>query len=87
MIRNCLINIQDYVRADYIYGPAISLLKVGTKCHITPAKRVPRITLTTETFLHHKKIELYFYFYYMNGMPFIHKNSLNITFLTAEIVF
>ena len=63
MILNFLINLEDYVRSNHIYGPAIPLLQEGIKRHRNPAKRVPRVPLPTDILLHHKSIEIYFDFY------------------------
>ena len=84
MIFNCPLNPEDSVRDNHVYVPVIPLLQRGTKRRRNPAKRAPRVPLPTDILLRHKKIELYFYFLYMNGMPFLHTKSSNITFLTAE---
>ena len=83
MIHNCLINTEDYIRVDHIYGPARPLLQGGMKLRRNPAERVPRFPLPTDIFLYHNNIELYFDFF-MNGIPFPHTIVSKIALLAAE---
>ena len=81
-MRNFPLTTENSVRADHIYGIAIPLIQGGMKCYRDPAVKVPKNTLTADISLHHKDIELCMDFY-INGMPFLHKNS-NTNFLTEE---
>ena len=74
MIRNWRLHPEYSVRADHIYGPAISIIQWGIKHHRKPAKRLPRVSPPTDISLHHKNIELYVDFLNMNGMFFLHKS-------------
>ena len=62
MIHTYLLNPEDSVKADHIYGPYRPLLQGGTKCCRNTDKKVPIILLPTDISLHHKNIELYFDF-------------------------
>ena len=74
---------EDSVRADHIYGIAIPLIQGGMKCYRDPAVKVPKNPLPADISLHHKDIELCIDFY-INGMPFLHKQLPNTTFLASE---
>ena len=82
MIRNCPLNTKDFVRVDRIYRPAKPLLQGGIKRRRKSAKRVPRFPLSTDILLRHKNIEIYFNFFNMNRIPFLHINSYKIPFIT-----
>ena len=84
MIHTYLLNPEDSVKADHIYGPYRPLLQGGTKCCRNTDKKVPIILLPTDISLHHKNIELYFDFLNMNGITFLHTKSSYTAFLTAE---
>ena len=63
MIRNYLLNTEHSVRANHIYGLDRPILQGGTKHIRKPAEMLPRVTLPTYIFLHHKNIKLYIYIY------------------------
>ena len=72
-MRNFPLTTENSVRADHIYGIAIPLIQGGMKCYRDPAVKVPKNPLPADISLHHKDIELCMDFY-INGMPFLHKN-------------
>ena len=56
------------------------------KRHRNTNVKVPILHLPEDILLNHKDIEIYIDFFYINRMPFLYKNSSNITFLTAQII-
>ena len=84
MIRNCLINPEYSVISNHIHGPAGPIIQGGMKRHTNPDKRVTRVSLPTDIFLHNKNIKLYLGFFLMNGMSFLHIKPPRTTFLTEE---
>ena len=83
MIRNFLLNPEDYVRSDHIYGPDRPLIQGGMKLYRNPVNIVPKVSLPKNISLHHNNIELYLNFY-MYIIPFLHKESSKITILTGR---
>ena len=70
MIRNFLLNPEDSVGSNHIYGPAIPLLQRGMKHRVNPFKMVPRVRLSACIFMMHSNIGLYFGFLYeRNAFP------------------
>ena len=59
MIRNCLINTEDYVRADHVYVLSRQLFQGGIKRQRNTSKRIPRVLFSTNILLYHKNTELY----------------------------
>ena len=82
-MRNFPLTTKDSVISDHIYALAIPLLQGGMKCYRDPAVKVPKNPLPADISLHHKDIELCIDFY-INEMPFLHKQFPNTTFLTEE---
>ena len=74
MVHNLPLTTKEPVRADRIYGPARPLIQRGMKCHSNTSIKVPIIPLLADISLNHKDIVLYIYLFYINVMPFLHKN-------------
>ena len=75
IIGNCLLNPEDSVRSDHVYGLARPLLQGGMKRRRNPSKMVSRVPLPIDILLNHKSIQLYLNCFFINGMPFLHTNS------------
>ena len=72
--------------SDHICDPTRPLLKDGMKHHRNPAVKVPISTLPVNILINHEYIKIHMNFFYINVMPFFHKKTYKITFLTKETI-
>jgi hypothetical protein len=85
-IRNCNITVDDINRAEIIYGPATPLL-FGKMTRPTPlSHRFEKVPLPLPIATHHKNLQLYVDFFFVNGYPFLTTKSGKINFITATPV-
>ena len=84
LLNNCNVTVDDINRADIIYGPAKPTLE-GKMTRLHPSKcKVKRVPLPLPISIHHKEVELYIDFFYVNGYPFFITKSSKVNFITAE---
>jgi hypothetical protein len=84
LIINSGITGDDINRAQLIYGPPIPILK-GKMKRIKPEnKNITRMPLPPPVLQHHRNLQLYIDFFFVNKMPFLHTKSSKINFLTVQ---
>ena len=83
LIRNCGVTIDDIERSLKIYGTPVPLIK-GKMTNIGPTTNDMSVTyLPPDIIEHHRHIQLYMDFFYVNKMPFLHTKSGKINYLTV----
>ena len=83
-IKNSPVTIDDIDRAEHIYGPALPTLQ-GKMTRSSPkTKPTVFVPVPLDIFEHHKFIDLYADFLFVNGIPFMHTKSANINFLSIQ---
>ena len=83
LIRNCGVTIDDIERSLKIYGTPVPLIK-GKMTYIGPTTNDMSVTyLPPDIIVHHRHIQLYMDFFYVNKMPFLHTKSGKINYLTV----
>jgi hypothetical protein len=83
--KNSPITVDDINRAELIFGTPTPLLQ-GKMTRVRPTKnKIEKIPLPLPIAKHHKDIELYIDFFFINGHPFLHTKSSKVNFLTADI--
>ena len=84
LLQNCNVTVDDINRADIIYGPARPLLQGKmTRLH-PPSTKIERIPLPLPIQEHHRCLQLFMDFFFVNGEPFLHTKTKKINFLTAS---
>jgi hypothetical protein len=82
-IRNSPVTLDDINRADIIYGPAKPLL-AGKMVRTQPkGHQIERVPLPLVISTHHKELQLYFDFFYVNGYLFLATKTSKVNFITA----
>ena len=84
LINNSGITGDDINRAQIIYGPPIPILKGKMKRIKPESKNITRIPLPPPVLKHHRNLQLYIDFFFVNKMPFLHTKSSKINFLTVQ---
>ena len=83
-IKNSPVNIDDIDRAEFIYGPVIPTLQ-GKMTRTNPvSKQTVHVPLPIPMLQHHKHVDLYCDFFFVNKIPFLHTKSKNINFLSVQ---
>ena len=82
-IRNSPVTLDDINRAEVIYGPAKPLLEGKMVRRRPPKHRIERVPLPLAISTHHKELQLYIDFFYVNGYPFLASKTSKINFITA----
>ena len=81
LLLNCPITVEDVQRAEYIYGPAVPLIK-GTMTRALPPKyKVKRINIPSHIIDRLQHLETYVDFMFVNGIPFLVSKTGKIDFL------
>ena len=81
---NSKVTIDDINRAELIYGPATPLLQ-GKMTRVHPPQiKIERIPLPLPIATHHKRLQLYIDFFFVNGIPFLHTKSGKVNFITTQ---
>jgi hypothetical protein len=86
LVCNSTITIDDINRAELLYGTATPLLQGKmTRVH-PPQVKIKRIPLPLPIATHHKDLQLYIDFFFVNGIPFLHTKSGKVNFITTQAV-
>ena len=87
LIDNCPINTDDIDRAITIYGQPTELLR-GRHTRSNPGRSIhkTRIPLPSYIMTHHKNVELFTDFFFVNKLPFLLTKSGNVYFASVQAV-
>jgi hypothetical protein len=86
LLLNCNITIDDINRAELIYGPPTPILQGKMTRQKPQSVKIERIPLPLPISKHHKNLQLYVDFFFVNGYPFLATKSAKVNFITAQPV-
>lgn len=85
-LNNTDITCDDVLRAEYIFGTPVPLLKGKmTRPPSTPSYNLKKVNIPLPILQHHKNIDLFVDFMYVNGLPFLHTISSKLQYRTIKL--
>ena len=83
-LKNCNTTIDDVLRAEYIFGTPVPLIKgKATRPPSTPSYNLQKVNIPLPILQHHSNIDLFVDFMYVNRIPFLHTVSSKIGYRTT----
>ena len=82
-IRSSPVTLDAIKRVELIYGPSKPLLEWKMVRKQPPGHKIESVPLPLEISNHHKELQLYIEFFYVNIYPFLATKTGKVNFITA----